>query len=259
MKTLFLSNTLDVNSRTGGRSSTKNRNDGNLFWWTILITLLLGLATFCWFFSIMVFKYPEKPFNYRVLSNLDKLEPIKKFDPLNVPHGAFYGARELLAKYYNYNSDQLRLVNDLLKRSYITNYAEESPLYIKGGFKIVQSRPLNNNDMIDVGWVVRIRSTEIEDVDLELILPGAVSEVEPYQVGESINMDNKSSFVSVVNIEKNSASDSLCATVIPISYGSFATGKHSNLSLKPPTKLNLSASLPVLTKEESSRVAALNK
>lgn len=259
MKTLFLSNASDVHSRRGGRSSTKNRNDGSLFWWTILITLLLGLATFCWFFSIMVFKYPEKPFYYRLLSKLDKLEPIKKFDPLSVPHGAFYGARELLAKYYNYNSDQLRLANDLLKRSYITNYIEESPLYIKGGFTIVQSRPLNNKDIINVGWVVRIRSIEVEDVDLELILPGAVSDVEPYQVGENINMDNKSSFVSVVNIEKNSSGDGLCATVIPIAYGSFATGKHNILSLKPPVKLNMSASLPVLTKEESASVASLNK
>lgn len=259
MKTLFLSSASDTHSRRGGRGSPKGRNDGSLFWWTIIITLLMGLATFCWFFSIMVFKYPEKPFHYRLLSKLDKLEAIKNFDPLNVPHGAFYGARELLAKYYNYNADQLRLSNDLLKRSYITNYMEESPLYIKGGFSIVQSRPLTSKDIIDVGWVVRIRSTEVEDVDLELILPGAVSEVEPYQVGEKITMDNKSSFVSVVNIEKNSGGDGLCATVIPIAYGSFTIGKHNGVSLKPPAKLNMSASLPVLTRQDGASVASINK
>src|SRR5215207_4653870 len=136
MKSQFLNTSgYDYRSRSGGGSTAKGRKDEGLFWWTILITLLLALATFCWFFSIMVFKYPEKPFNYRLLTKLEKLEPIARFDPLaagsssaavikRLPNGSFHNARDLLNKYYNYNPDQLRLTNSLLKRSYILNYSE---------------------------------------------------------------------------------------------------------------------------------------
>src|SRR5436189_6111571 len=132
MNAQFLSDGSDFRSRGGGGSNfAKNRRDNGLFWWTILITLLIGVATFCWFFSIMVFKYPEKSFNYRLLTKLEKLERIARFDPLaanaasvapgsdvvpvkRLPNGTFNNARDLLNKYYNYNPDQLRLTNSVL-------------------------------------------------------------------------------------------------------------------------------------------------
>src|SRR4051794_27823271 len=154
MHAQFLSDSSDYRSGSGGSGSAKNRRDEGLFWWTILITLLIGVATCCWFFSIMVFKYPEKPFNYHLLTKLEKLEPIAKFDPLaansiaggavaanttpikRLPNGTFNNARDLLNKYYNYNPDQLRLTNSVLKRSYILNYGEESPVYVKGTYAV---------------------------------------------------------------------------------------------------------------------------
>src|SRR5688572_24556149 len=145
MHAQFLSDGSDFRSHGGGSNLAKGRRDEGLFWWTILITLLLGVAICCWFFSIMVFKYPEKPFNYRLLTKLEKLEPIARFDPLaagsssaavikRLPNGTFHNARDLLNKYYNYNPDQLRLTNSLLKRSYILNYSAESPVYVKGTY-----------------------------------------------------------------------------------------------------------------------------
>src|SRR6187401_3251752 len=126
MRAQFLSDGSDFRARGGGGHFAKDRRGNGLFWWTILITLLIGVATFCWFFSIMVFKYPEKPFNYRLLTKLEKLEPIAKFDPLagaskssdqirilRLPNGTFHNARDLLNKYYNYNASQLRLINSV--------------------------------------------------------------------------------------------------------------------------------------------------
>src|SRR3954468_10816976 len=90
MRAQFLNDGSDFRARGGGGHLAKDRRDNGLFWWTILITLLIGVATFCWFFSIMVFKYPEKPFNYRLLTKLEKLERIARFDPLaaNAPAAA---------------------------------------------------------------------------------------------------------------------------------------------------------------------------
>lgn len=250
MKAQFLSAGSDFRPRSGGGSLAKNRRDDGLFWWTILITLLLGVATFCWFFSIMVFKYPEKPFNYRLLSRLEKLEPVKKFDPLTVPHGMFHGPRELLSKYYPYNLEQFRVANDLLKRSYIVNYTEENPLYVKGTYTVTQARPLVAGDIMESGWVVRARSVELEDVELELLLPGAPSNTEPYQVGATFTLDNKSSFASLVNVERLSETDGLCVTVVPIAYGDYVLGDQQTVTLNPPSKLNMEATWPVTTKAE---------
>lgn len=250
MNAQFLSDGSDFRSRGGGGYLAKNRRDNGLFWWTILITLLLGVATFCWFFSIMVFKYPEKPFNYRLLMRLEKLEPIAKFDPLaagaaRLPNGTFHNARDLLNKYYNYNPDQLRLTNSVLKRSYILNYTEENPVYVKGTYSVVLTRPLTTADLVDRGWVVRGRSVDLEDVEIELLLPGADAAAPPYQEGETFTLDNKSSFCSVIHVLRNPDDDGLCATVVPIAYGTFNLGNQKTLALAPPPALNVEAALPI--------------
>jgi len=250
--------------RSGSSSLAKGRRDEGLFWWTILITLLLGLATFCWFFSIMVFKYPEKPFNYRLLTKLEKLEPIAKFDPLAVgparlPNGTFNGARELLAKYYSYNPEQLRVANDVLKRSYIMNYTEESPVYAKGTYTVLSARRLTGSDIFSEGWVVRGRSVELEDVELELLLPGATTDTIPLQEGSTFTLDNKSSFASVVNVERSANDDGLCASVIPIAYGNYLVGDQQSISLSPPPALNMDAGFPVSAPAEGASMKVASK
>jgi hypothetical protein len=321
MRAQFLSDSSDFRARGGGAYTAKGRRDDSLFWWTILITLLIGVATFCWFFSIMVFKYPEKPFNYRLLTKLEKLDPLAKFDPLasvaiklpdgtpvqRLPNGTFHNARDLLNKYYNYNRDQLRLTNAVLKRAYIMNYSGESPVYVKGTFSVASVRPLTSDDLMQNGWVVRARSVDLEDVELELLLPmksksaakpaeetdssssaeegdkaeagdkvAAADKEEaakegippkaipvaeaPYQEGEVFTLDNKKSFCSVINILRNQDADGLCATVVPISYGTFDLGNQKVLALAPPPALKVDAPLPVTGSEPSppadSKVAA---
>ena len=224
MNVHFLSDGSDFRSRGTGGYLAKNRRNSGLFWWTILITLLLGVATFCWFFSIMVFKYPEKPFNYRVLTKMKKLEVINKYAPETVPHGKFLGAKDLLSAYYYYNTEQLRHANDTLKRSYILNYADESPVYVKGTYTVTMARPLAVQDVIAEGWVVRARSVDMEDVELELLLPGAKSATAPYHEGETFTLDNKATFGTVMHVERTGG-DGICATVVPIVTQSIPSGR----------------------------------
>lgn len=251
MKPQFLRAGSEYRPKTGGGTLAKTRRDEGLFWWTILITLLMGLATFCWFFSIMVFRYPEKPFNYRLLSKLEKLEPLKKFDPLGVPHGVFYGARELLSKYYPYNQEQFRVANDILKRSYIVNYREESPVYVRGTFTPTLVRPLTASDVIAEGWVVRARSSELEDVEIELLLPGSNLKDAPLALGSKFNLDNKTNFATLVNVDKVVGTDGICATVIPIVYGQMMFTDQQSVKLSPPESLNLEVSWPVTENVQS--------
>jgi hypothetical protein len=246
MSIQFLNDGSDFRSRSGGGTLAKGRRDNSLFWWTILITLLMGVATFCWFFSIMVFKYPEKPFHYNLLTKLEKLDPLVKFDPLKIPNGTFCGPRDLLAKYYNYNPEQLQLANDLLKRSYILNFTMENPVYVKGTYVVMFARPLKAGDVVSKGWVIRARSEELEDVQVEVLLPGADSAESPYKPDEKFTLDNKNHICCVINVERNTDTDGVCATVTPLTYVGFTTPEKKPIAIAPPARLNMEAPWPVL-------------
>lgn len=245
MNVHFLSDGSDFRSRGTGGYLAKNRRSNGLFWWTVLITLLMGLAVFCWFFSIMVFKYPEKPFNYKLLTKLKKIDEIKSFAPDLVPHGKFLSPKDLLSSYYYYNTEQLRHANDTLKRNYILNYTEESPVYVKGTYTVVSSRPLTSSDVIDQGWVMKARSVEMEDVEVELLLPGAASAKPPYGDGETFTLDNKQAICTVMHVERSGA-DGICATVVPIVYGDYPVGADKTLAITPPSKINVESAWPVV-------------
>lgn len=225
-----------------------------MFWWTIVITLLLGLATFTWIFSMMVFKYPEKPFNYRFLGKLKKLEPLTAFHPLHVPNGTQIAAKDLLG-FSSLNTDQLRVKNDLLKRAYITNYKEESPEYVKGTFTVTYTRQLTSKDWMNEGWVVRAHASDIEDVELEILLPGAPKDKPVLQEGQTFTLDNRSAIAALAHIERN-ASDGVCATVVPIIYGDFRINGDKNIVLAPPSLLNMESKLPVTDAAEAAGAAS---
>ncbi|MEI6535636.1 MAG: hypothetical protein WCN98_09880 [Verrucomicrobiaceae bacterium] len=247
----FLSDGSDFRSRGSGGELARERRSNGMFWWTILITLLLGTATFSWIFSIMVFKYPEKPFNYRLLTKLKKLEPVEEFDPVAVPRGDFLDPKKLLSKYFYLNSEQLRVKNDLLKRAYILNYKDESPDYVKGTFTVISSRPLDAKDVMESGWVVRAKSVEIEDVEVEVLFPGKDEKKSPYQTGQTFTLDSKSTFAALLHVGRNS-NDAICATIVSIVYGEFALNGEEKIQLSPPDKLNMAAHWPVMDASESS-------
>jgi hypothetical protein len=258
MQGYFLSDGSDFRSRSGGGYLAKHSKNTGLFWWTILITLLLGLAIFCWFFSIMVFKYPEKPFNYSLLTRLKKLEPIIAFTPQKVPHGKFYGAKELLARYYYFNTEQLRHTNEDLKRDYIRSYAEEAPVYAKGTYTVIQTRQLAEGDVFASGWVVRGRSVDMEDVHVELLLPGAEISEPPYKEGEAFTLDNKTTFTTVLHVDRT-ANDGMCLTLVPIVYGDYAVGGDQRVALSPPETINVKSTWPVIQVDDNANVNAATK
>ena len=251
MRAQFLSDGSDFRSRGSGGDYGRPRGGNDMFWWTIAITLLMGVATFSWIFSIMVFKYPEKPFNYSLLTKLKKLEPLEVFEPIKVPRGEYLDPKKFLSKYYYLNADQLRVKNDILKRAYILNYKEESPDYIKGTFNVLNSRPLTEKDVMTSGWVVRGRSVEMEDVDVEIIFPGRDIKKSPYQDGETFTLDNKSTFAALLHVGRG-ANDAICGTLVPIVYGSFAISGDKEVALTPPSKLNMAARWPITDATEGA-------
>jgi hypothetical protein len=226
----------------GGSGIAKSRQSTGLFWWTLLITLLVGMAIISWFFCIFVFSRPENPFSYKVLTKVNKLEPLRKYTPLTVPQGKFQSARDLLGDYFSLDEDHLAVANDVLKRGYICNYKSPlAPVYVRGAFVVTALRRLAGSDVFTAGWIVRARAEDIEDVEIELVMPEAAGQEPPFKDGETITLDQKNTFASAIHVQKLDA-DRICVTVVPLAYQGFSA---EGFQMNAPAKLNLEARWPV--------------
>ncbi len=245
MRQLFLSDGNERRSSFGGGNLARKNESASLFWWTIVITLMMGLATFCWFFSIMVTQHPEKPLNYKMLAKFERLPVIRKFTVYSVPDGSAKSARELLAAYYAYTPEQLQVANNILKRAYIRNYdKQDPPVYLTGQFEVLGARPLAESDVIREGWVVRCRAVDLEDVDVEILMPGLSASSAPFEAGDLLTLDKRATFAALVHVQRM-GEDRLCATAVPLVYGGFKTTAGDTPAMNPPRQLNLEAGWPV--------------
>jgi hypothetical protein len=108
---------------------------------------------------------------------------------------------------------------------------------------------------MDSGWVVRAHATDIEDVELEILLPGAPSDKPAFQEGQTFTLDNRTAIAALAHVERNAA-DGVCATVVPIIYGDFRIKDGKNLALAPPAILHMESRLPVTDASEASSAAS---
>jgi hypothetical protein len=253
MQVRFLSDGSEYRSYGGGSLSQK-KEKGGIFWWAILITLLMGAATFCWFFSIMVFSHPEKPFNYKVLAKFNKLTPLRPYSIYTTPNGKTFGPRDIFGEFYAYSPDQLNVRNDLFKRSYLKNYQHEQPIYLLGNYRVLSTRPLNKEDVFTDGWIVRARATDLEDMDVELVMPGLASDAAPYAVGDTFNLQ-KRNYATALHIQRMEE-DRICVTVLPLAYKASAKAGQEikEITLEPPTQLNMEGYWPI-TRDPGSEFA----
>ena len=251
----FLSDGSEFRSYGGGSFSKKKEGSGGIFWWAILITLLMGAATFSWFFSIMIFQHPEKPFNYKMLAKFKKLEPLRPWTTFSVPNGKKLNARELLTEFYPYSAEQLAVKNDVLKRAFIRNYKHEQPIYLLGSYKVLSLRTLTDNDVIKRGWVARARATDLEDVDIEILMPGLTVNDEPFRVGDDISIDANKPQVTALHVQRMDG-DRICVTAMPLAYTSF-TKTSVAIKMSPPELLNMEAYWPV-TRDPGSAMSQVS-
>ncbi len=236
-----------------GPNLAQKKGDPWLFWWTIAIFVLLALTTFSWFASLYIFQHPENPKNYRLLAKFRKLEPLKKFDPLNVPRGRFHGAKEAYGKYFTYTDEELDTQNGLFKRSYIKNYAEEQPVYLKGTYRIYKVAELDGSRPFTSGLVIRAKSVELPNVSIEFVCPNEVLPAQKPRYGDDIVLSTNNFFASVMHVSRL-PEESLCFTVVSLTYSPLKFGSDSVITLFPPERLNMAAEWPLTDDTPSEEV-----
>ncbi|MES2707830.1 MAG: hypothetical protein V4726_14655 [Verrucomicrobiota bacterium] len=264
-----------MNTPRGSLSRTNQvvkKTDGGMFWWTIGISVLIGMATFSWIFSIFVFTHPETPFNYGFLEKMHRLDEIRQFDEKSVPSGKSYSPKDLYQKFYTLSDRNLKDNNSILRRNYITNYKnkDEKPFYISGRFRVVQARPLTKDDVFTTGMVARAVAINEDDreyrnVVVEYVLP-TIADAKPEQqfsAGDILDIDSRRKkrrlYSSVINVKRINE-DVMVFTVIPLLYGDHTVdaAKGITLTAAPPARLNLKAPLPITDSGSGAGLADLS-
>ena len=261
-----------MESPRGGWSRTVSvvkRSDGGLFWWSVAITLLIGLATFSWFFCIYAFTHPEKPFYYNLLDRFHKLEPLRAFTERDMPPGKTSNHKDLYQTFSQFTDENLKQKNSELHRAYITNYREERPLYLRGNFKVIHSRALTKNDVFPCGTVARAVALveddkEYRNVTIEYILPSNKPQKDHFSPSDILKLDTPDQtgkgrrYVSLLNVERNT-DDGLIFTVVPLAYGEHAHPQDGvSIKAEPPSRLNMSARWPITDEAVGTSTMAAN-
>jgi hypothetical protein len=252
-----------------GRSPRSKGMATDLFIWTIVILLLIGIAIGCWIGSFYVFGHPEKPISYSLLTRLKKLDPPKRFELTDAPRGQFLNPDKLMEKYGAMTPREMAHANDQLLRDFIRNYklSPELVTYVVGDFNILDSYELKESDFFPSGVVVIAEAKKNKNVLLEHVFT-ADAKVVPILhrmllTGLDLQLNRGLDLSALLNV-KRLDDGRIQFTAIPIVYGSYATTSGpGTFSLDPPKTVNVSVGLPVvstgLVAEATQKLALFKK
>lgn len=214
---------------------------GTLFLWGAVILALLGLNAFSWIFCMYVFGNPEVPFNYKLLTHpkIDRLDPIRGFEPVTAPRGNFQGARKLYTEVYDYTPEQINAYNGILKRHYLHNYKERDDVpYLSGNFRIESVRELQPEDVFPSGLAIRAVAEDLPAAYLDLVLPSEKVPAGHYKPGENLVVEESATCAALLHVQPL-GEDKICFTVVPLVMREFKTPSGETIATKPPERLNL--------------------
>lgn len=239
----------DFDSSDGGRPP----REGGLFVWTIIILLLVAFAIACWIGSFYIFGHPEKPFSYRVLNKLKKLDPPKRFELTAAPRGEFLKASQIFDRYSRLTPRELEHANEALLRNYLRNYKLTQDLvpYVVGTYNILDSYELTGGDFIGTGVVALAQAKESSRVLLEQVFSSDQKVVPALHrtllTGLDIDLKRENELSAIIHVERL-PDGRLKATAISILYPSYESATASGtFTLDPPQAVNVDAGLPVIT------------
>ncbi|MCB1235518.1 MAG: hypothetical protein KDM91_10640 [Verrucomicrobiae bacterium] len=221
------------------REEAEDTGAGNLFLWSVAIVVLLGLNAFSWIFCMYVFGNPEQPFCYRLLTKLDKLDPVGGFSPVTAPRGRFHGPKDLYTEVYALTEDQLEPYNAILKRLYLYNYRERDDVkFISGTFFVESVRRLEAADIFPSGLAIRARAEDFPAAYVDLVLPSDNPPDKHFKPGDVLEIEESATCAAVLNAAKLEE-DRICFTAVPLVERKIETPAGEIISVKPPEKLNL--------------------
>ena len=247
---------------------TVRKRSTGYFWWSVLLLLLAGACFTSWLGSFYVVGHPEIPRCYRLLKDLKRLDPPKRFPVTDAPRGDFYSPARLLDRFGRLGPAELEHKNAELLRAYIMNYREtkDPVVYVTGKYEVVEPYPMGVMDIFPGGVALIAQSIEHPQLILEALFtapPATVKAIrESLPVGSDVSLERSRDLFALLHVDRF-ADGRMQFTAIPLAYGKWRiqkrTGdsapKTAEVSLKSPEELekadpkftlNIDAGLPVI-------------
>lgn len=232
------------------------------FWWLLANVLALCFAVISWLVCLDVFRNIEVPRNYEILRKLHRLPVLQNYSVLDAPNGSALGPKELYQKFFGLaaNAKDLKRVNSLLLRNYLTNF--ERPLlltYIEGDYQVTRVRELGKADFFKPGFVIRAQALVKPDefsaaapypIHIEYVFPTAdVAAASFFKSGDVLGVRKSPNCAAVTHVSKITVDGeaALLLTVIPIAYGPYQIGSVRSFDIEPPALLRPGATFPMFS------------
>lgn len=246
---------------------------GNLFLWSVFLILLLGLAMASWIGTFSVFGHPERPYAYRILRKIKKLDPPQRFKTNAAPPGKFQAPEELFTRFAALSDFDLRQANVQLTRDYLRNFQQTTAAvpYLMGRFHVLRAIPLDKEDIFPGGAAVLAVATDYPQLLIELILPSDPATgarlAESVLTGFGLELRRTYDLSAVVHVARL-PDQRLQATVVPLAYRNmmlrksgvaFAVYTPGEITLPGTTKpaeLQLEREWPVVKAEKREAAEA---
>ncbi len=233
--------------RRGGRKAKDH-----LFLWTVLILLLIAFAMATWIGTFSVFGHPERPYAYRILRKIKKIDPPLRYKVTAAPIGKFLGPEDLLTRYSALGDFDLRKANVTLLREYIRNFqSSTTPVqYVMGKFTLIAAFPLGPKDVFPSGAVMYAAANDAPQLLIEFVLPAdsATGESLVNALVPGVEVDLRRTYdLSAVIHAARLPDGRIQLTVMPLLYGELTLRKAGDsFSLDPPSELRLQNEWPIV-------------
>ncbi len=245
----------DPRRRPGSQSA-------NLFWWSIVILLLTGMAFAAWIASFYIFAQPERPASYRILKKLHKVDPIKRFELTAAPAGEFLTAKQLYDRYIAMSPTELSRANAELIRNYIRNYQSVRGLvpYVVGRFTVMDARDLTPNDLFTTGMIALTNAADHGETLMEHVYPADSQSLpmmkQTLATGLEVKLERTHDLSAVIHADRL-PDGRILITAMPLLYGSYTVARApGTFTLEPPADLNLEAGWPLFSEEARTEAEA---
>lgn len=234
-----------------------------MFWWMLANILAIAFAVASWVVCLNLFRDPTNETTYKMMLKVGRLDPLEAYEPGKAPRPKrTANALELEAQYQRFKKDDLKDLNHELLHAYITNFKKTKFLtYVKGDFKIIDSRALTENDFLPQGVIVRAQAMVTSErakepiaypLFIECLFPSNNASPHQFPTGQTLTLtqrrkDRSPDCASVLHVSSiNYDGDpAINLTIIPLSATDYTTPNGESITLRPPEVAGVGLALPV--------------
>ena len=246
------------NYRKGTDFKTQRLTIDGILWWTLANLFLITFAIASWAGCYYLFTFPELPSNFKILEKIGRIGKIETFTPLDAPGTSSASSADLYELFYALDDSKIGTFNEMLKRGYITNY-DKIPVYryLKGEFRVLETRALTKEDFISPGVLIKARAYVKSDendvsspypVVIDYVIPTDVKDAQKnFEAGDLMKITKGDHCASIIHVKKEGRTEdpTLRCVVIPLAYNNYISPDKTKIPMSAPSKINVKAPFPI--------------